>query len=152
MTLPFPFDGEPEFDGETYDPGQDKPRMNRQLAKVYEAMKDGRWRTASEVAILTGAPAPSVQARLRDLRKARFGAYDVASRRRGGSGAVWEWRVGEAGAGDPQQITVRNAELRELVTELEGEVGRLTAALQTRCPAYGTGRCEAMDWTPPAEA
>jgi hypothetical protein len=69
------------FDGETYDPELDKHRLAAQLQAVRAAMLDGNWRTLAWISGRVGAPEASVSARLRDLRKPRFGAYVVERRR-----------------------------------------------------------------------
>ncbi len=71
------------FDGETYDAPLDENRLSRQLDRVRNLMLDGKWRTLFEIEQATGAPETSVSARLRDLRKIRFGNYCVERRRRG---------------------------------------------------------------------
>jgi hypothetical protein len=80
-----------DFDGKTYDPAQDKTRLNRQLRNVFDCMKDGKWRTLSEIAAQTGEPEASISARLRDLRKPRFGEYGVPRQRR--SQGLFEYRL-----------------------------------------------------------
>jgi hypothetical protein len=81
----------PDFDGKTYRPERDKDRLAHQLGMVKHLMLDGRWRTLGQVEAQTGAPQASVSARLRDLRKPKFGGYTV-ERRYVGEG-VWEYRV-----------------------------------------------------------
>ena len=39
-----------QFDGSTYSPALDGPRLTSQLARVKELMSDGRWRTLQEIA------------------------------------------------------------------------------------------------------
>lgn len=46
-------------------------------------MKDGVWRTLDEMSDSLGDSKQSLSARLRDMRKARFGAHIVNRRRRG---------------------------------------------------------------------
>ena len=65
------------FDGETYDHDRDVERLTGQWHRVYECMSDGQPRTLRQIATATGDPEASVSARLRDLRKARFGAHKV---------------------------------------------------------------------------
>ncbi len=67
----------PHFDGETYDPDRDHVRLSGQMLKVRNLMSDGEWRTLRHIANEVGAPEASVSARLRDLRKPRFGGYTV---------------------------------------------------------------------------
>lgn len=68
------------FDGETIVPGRDNPRLGKQLIKIRDFMLDGRWRTLDQIADRTDEPVNSVSARLRDLRKRRFGSYTVERR------------------------------------------------------------------------
>lgn len=79
------------FDGETYNHAQDGERLNAQLQRVRDLMKDGRWRTLSEIAAATHDPESSVSARLRDLRKERFGKHTVDRRRK--SRGLYEYRL-----------------------------------------------------------
>lgn len=78
-------------DGITYTPDRDRLRLNRQARTVYDVMIDGHWRTLSEIARCTGEPEPSISARLRDLRKPRFGSHTVE--RRYIACGLWEYRV-----------------------------------------------------------
>ncbi len=92
------YDGLPLFDrhhdGDTYEPEHDKVRLNRQQQLVYSVMRDGVWRTLSEIAEETGEPEASISARLRDFRKPKFGKFDVQRRRRGEAKAgVHEYRL-----------------------------------------------------------
>ncbi len=85
---------ETQFDGETYDESRDGLRLHRQLQTVFDAIKDGRWRTLHAIAEQTGEPEASVSARLRDLRKPKWGGH-VVERRYIAQG-LWEYRL-EAG-------------------------------------------------------
>lgn len=67
----------PRFDGRTYDHGLDSGRLAAQLLRVAFLMRDGAWRSLSQISTLTGDPEASISARLRDLRKPRFGAHTV---------------------------------------------------------------------------
>lgn len=67
----------PEFDGDTFEPSRDTERLTAQLESVKALMLDGRPRTLAEIAEQVHAPEASVSARLRDLRKPRFGSYVV---------------------------------------------------------------------------
>jgi hypothetical protein len=75
------FREEPGFDGETIEPEQDHERLKGQLKKVRDVMIDSQWRTLSEIAESVGAPEGAVSARLRDLRKEKFGGYEVNRQR-----------------------------------------------------------------------
>ena len=87
------YDGR-DFAGATYVKRFDRDRLNGQQRRVRDAMIDGRWRTLSEIAAVTGDPEASISARLRALRKPEFGAYTMTGRRRGdGKRGLWEYRV-----------------------------------------------------------
>lgn len=79
------------FDGETFDEARDGARLNRQAQAVFDVMGDGHWRTLATLATLTNEPEASVSARLRDLRKEKFGSYVVE--RRYVENGLWEYRV-----------------------------------------------------------
>ena len=77
MTLPKPL---PLFDGATYDHKRDYVRLSGQIKRVYDVMRDGRWRTLNEISNLTGDPHASISTRLRDFRKEKFGGHTVNRR------------------------------------------------------------------------
>ena len=88
MTQPeFRFDGADILD-------IDHNRLTGQLADIYSLMADHHWRTVDQIVDRTGHPANSVQAQLRNLRKPRFGGYNVEKRRVTETG-LYEYRVGE---------------------------------------------------------
>ena len=82
------------FNGEVYNPAADDERLTRQLGRVFDAMRGGKWMTLDEIAMRTGDPVASVSAQLRHLRKPRHGSYlvDVQSR----EGALFEYRLRSA--------------------------------------------------------
>lgn len=88
-----------KFDGATYSEERDGNRLSRQLKLVKFLMLDGRWRTLGEIVMAIGAVSEAgVSARLRDLRKEKFGSYTVDRRRRiinGKTGGLHEYRVRE---------------------------------------------------------
>jgi hypothetical protein len=79
------------FDGKTYDHVRDSARLGHELGRVWSVMRDGRWRRLTQIAMLAEAPEASVSARLRDLRKDRFGSHTVE--RRYVAAGLWEYRV-----------------------------------------------------------
>jgi biotin operon repressor len=79
------------FDGATYDPLMDKDRLRSLLGRVFQLMADGKWRTLAEIRERTGGSEASVSARIRDLRKPKFGGYLVEHRRK--AGGVWEYQL-----------------------------------------------------------
>lgn len=85
------------FDGGTYDSALDHTRLSTQLGRVFAAMQDREWHTLAGLSRTTGDPENSIATRLDDLRKPRFGAYEVFSRRVEGGGGQWEYLLGEKG-------------------------------------------------------
>lgn len=65
------------FNGPDYQPERDDDRLTGQLYSIFNLMKDGKWRTLTEISKRTGAPQSSVSAQLRHLRKDRFGGHTV---------------------------------------------------------------------------
>ena len=65
------------FDGTAYDHARDSARLGEQMLAVLSVMADGQWRTLAQLSEAAGAPEASVSARLRDLRKPRFGGHRV---------------------------------------------------------------------------
>jgi hypothetical protein len=84
-----------QFDGQTYVPSLDYQRLSGQLKRVFRTMVTGQWLTLSEIAKRTGDHSEAaISARLRDLRKPKFGAFEVERRRRGaGKQGLWEYRL-----------------------------------------------------------
>ena len=80
-------------DGKTYEAEFDYRRLNRQARLVYDAMCDGSWRSLKDIADKTGQPEASISARLRDLRKPRFGKLIVERKRHLIFPGVWLYRL-----------------------------------------------------------
>ncbi len=78
---------------------KDAKRFAGQLGLVARLMDDGRWRTLAAIAARTGSSEAGASARLRDLRKARWGSRKVDRRRchRSGWSARYEYRLVPAG-------------------------------------------------------
>jgi hypothetical protein len=66
-----------DFDGETYERDRDRDRLSRQLVAVRSVLSDYEPHTLAEIAARIDAPEASVSARIRDLRKPRFGGHVV---------------------------------------------------------------------------
>ena len=82
-----------DFDGKTFERERDGLRLGKQLESVRMLMLDGVWRSLQEIAAVVEGSESGISARLRDLRKARFGGYRVDRRRRDGCSGTWEYRV-----------------------------------------------------------
>ena len=81
-----------EFDGDTYECEIDHDRLNTQLQSVKKLMADGDWRTLDDISAMIPGSIASISARLRDLRKTKFGGYTV-ERRRCGVAGLFEYRL-----------------------------------------------------------
>ncbi len=81
---------EARFDGEVKEPGQAK-RLGALLERVRQLMSDGEWRSLAVIQRKVGGSEASISARLRDLRKPRFGGLLVL-RRHVGRG-LYEYRI-----------------------------------------------------------
>lgn len=81
------------FDGATYDPTEDQSRLSGQLQRVFVVMQDGGWHTLEELVRKCSGTTASVSARLRDLRKQRFGGHDVERQRV--QAGLWRYRLNE---------------------------------------------------------
>lgn len=91
---------QPLFDGVTYDPKQDQARLTGQLKKVHEAMSGEKylpslqiWWTLSALARYVDGSEAGVSARVRDLRKKKFGSHTVETRRVKGGNGLWEYKL-----------------------------------------------------------
>jgi hypothetical protein len=107
-TLPLDFDYVPpeellrdcrDFGGATYDRERDGERLSGQLRRVFDLMRDGEWRRLHEIEEAVGGSATSVSARLRDLRKSKFGGFTVETRAPKDGGSWWYRLVLEEGPG-----------------------------------------------------
>lgn len=79
------------FDGRTYDPLRDHARMQGQLGRVFRLMADGKWRTLAQITAEIGGSEAGVSARLRDLRKEKYGSLEV--QRRHLNHGLWDYRL-----------------------------------------------------------
>ena len=87
------------FDGETYRRDLDMGRLKTQLDRVYTCLRrDPRWWTLSELQAVCGGSEAGVSARVRDLRKDKFGGNEVERQR--GDGGLWRYRMV---VGEPRQ-------------------------------------------------
>jgi hypothetical protein len=79
------------FDGKTYEPQVDQKRLETLLGRVEYALKGGRWWTLRDLADVCGGSEASVSARLRDLRKPRFGGHRIERKRL--EGGLYAYRM-----------------------------------------------------------
>ena len=81
----------PDFDGATYERPRDHIRLGKQAKRVWGVLLDGEWHTLHEIAKTTGDPEASISARIRDLRKVKFGGHVVE--RDFVSNGLWRYRL-----------------------------------------------------------
>jgi hypothetical protein len=80
------------FDGASFSPQLDGPRLTGQLAKVRGLMLNQQWWTLPALRERVGGSEAGISARIRDLRKPKFGGYEIR-RRRVEAGGLWEYRL-----------------------------------------------------------
>lgn len=90
------------FDGATHDPAVDGPRLSTQIEAIRQIMADGGWRTLNGIVCALAsrgitASEAGVSARLRDLRKTRFGGHKVERQRMTPKSGQYLYRVVAAG-------------------------------------------------------
>lgn len=89
----------PFFDGETYEAEADRDRLAGLLRAVFLAMADGQWRALPLIQHIvrqqnaTWSSEASISARLRDLRKERFGAHKIERRRKAEGSGTYQYRL-----------------------------------------------------------
>lgn len=81
-SLPFAapslFDVPPVFDGHhSYDAKRDRARLTGQLKRAYDYLASHGWVTLADLARAIGCKEQSASARIRDLRKPRFGNHRI---------------------------------------------------------------------------
>lgn len=82
------------FGGITAKRALDDYRLKSLLHRVYRLMYDHRWRTLAEIQKEVGGSEAGVSARLRDLRKEKFGGHVIEKRRKGeGKRGLWSYRM-----------------------------------------------------------
>ena len=90
LVLPMP---ERRFDVDTYDAEQDCDRLTGQLLRVYERMRGGGWHSLAELSEACGGSEASISARIRDLRKAKYGAHTIERQRQSPFTGTWIYRM-----------------------------------------------------------
>jgi hypothetical protein len=92
------FDGNGDQEGARKD-----PRLKKQLVRVYDVLAEGVWLSLSDISVLADAPEASASARMRDLRKKKFGGFDLETRVLPHNN-VYEYRL-DVSSGDPERVT-----------------------------------------------
>ena len=85
------------FDGQTYVRRLDRARLTSALQRVFYVATRNGWHSLAEIhheireVFGERYSEAGISARLRDVRKSRFGGHQMESRRR--SGGLWEYRI-----------------------------------------------------------
>lgn len=82
-----------DFDGRTYVKARDGERLGRSLRIIRDELRDGAWHTIRELADLAGCSDAAASARIRDLRKPKFGGHVIDREYRGDG--LWVYRMTE---------------------------------------------------------
>ena len=85
----------PRFDGWTYREELDRARLTSALRHILFELLDRRWHMIKELALLAGCSEAGASARLRDLKKPKWGRFPVEKRRLPGleTSGVWQYRI-----------------------------------------------------------
>jgi DNA-binding transcriptional regulator GbsR (MarR family) len=84
----------PDFNGDVYESNYDRIRLTGQIHRIFNVMKDEKWRTLDEISEVTNDPQASISAQLRHLRKSRFGEHKVYKKHRGErKNGLWEYQL-----------------------------------------------------------
>ena len=81
------------FSGGTYDETLDRDRLTTQYNKCFDLMLDGQWHTLKELVAYSNGTEQAVSARVRDMRKVRFGGHTVDRRRVAGKRGIYEYKL-----------------------------------------------------------
>ena len=101
----------PLFDGRTFSESKDGAHLASHLTRVRDFLVTHQpcVFTLQEIAEACGGSEASCSARLRDLRKSKFGAYDVVSQRDASNPAIWRYGIrGGPGDGTPDRVCCPN--------------------------------------------
>lgn len=79
------------FDGKTFDKRLDQDRLSKQMRAVIELMSDGKPRSLESIAFNCDIPQQSASARLRDLRKDRYGNQEIKRTRISAGQNYYQW-------------------------------------------------------------
>lgn len=77
-------------DGQTFDRARDLERLDSAMGRIFRLVRDREWHTLSELAAIGECSEACASARVRDLRKKKFGGYFV-DRAHCGNG-LWKYR------------------------------------------------------------
>jgi hypothetical protein len=131
------------FDGDTFDQLRDGSRLESQLERVREFMSDGRWHTLLEIAEHTWCSEAGASARLRDLRKPKFGAHRVE--REHVQDGLWKYRLlppDRSGVPAPAKPTRPEPQSSPTIDDMRAAVAEIERLIEFR-------RSWVASYTPP---
>jgi hypothetical protein len=82
-----------KFDGAAYDESLDGKRLQKQIYRIFDLMRDGKFTSLRDIEDITGYGQSSISAQLRNLKKKTFGSHGLEKRRRTVGGGTWEYRL-----------------------------------------------------------
>lgn len=125
------------FGGKTYDAELDGERLEDQLSRVKAFLfaAQGSWVTLQSMPTWPGEGLAALTARARDLRKQKFGGFNVECRRRPGKPALYEYRIltSEADRTPPRRVKVSRSTLRAFLEVLSKHEACLTPEERRVC-------------------
>ena len=114
------------FDG-YYVTAADDGRLLNQLERIFYLMRDGQPRTVAQIHAIVGGTQTGVSARLRDLRKAKFGAFEIATNDHGGGHFTYRLADGH------RPLVVDKDAARDRKPKLSDTARTLLEELRTYC-------------------
>lgn len=132
-----------DFAGDTYDAARDGARLGSHLERVLALMQDGGWWTLVDLATEAGCSEASASARLRDLRKPKFGGHHVE--RKHVENGLWKYRLVRRRPGDPAearsasrtQAEPRVEDVRAALDEIESLIEFRRSWVASYKPGHG---------------
>lgn len=79
-----------ERDGASFDRERDLARLDNAMGRIYNHMQDGKWYTLAELAEVGQCSEACASARCRDMRKSKFGGFQI-NKSHCGNG-LWKYR------------------------------------------------------------
>lgn len=83
----------PVFDGRSFVASRDQVRLWGQLEATRVVLLDHQWHTLAEIAKRVNGSEAGVSARIRDLRKARWGSHTID--RQYVDAGIWKYRMAD---------------------------------------------------------
>lgn len=115
-----------EFSGSHYNKEIDEARLERQIDRVLRVLQQNGWLTVTDIANKTGDPENSIQAQIRNLRKAKNGGFIIDATRATKTG-LFKYKL--VGRNENKELP-KHGPLRQRISELEEENKNLKQRLK----------------------